>query len=409
MKLAQVGAARRRLAARNRRVASPRHERPLGANYAGLAPSECLECRSDATTSVEDQARERIMATTISLFDNMGNPGTTAAAFSLGWHLAKQGKRVLLVDCNPGCRLTNMVIGLGNARGADSILGTRDGLPLNLMEGLRPVFEMQPIPLRPAFLTPVVGNDELFLLPGHVALTEYEELLGLAQNLGSAADRLRNFPGAVHHLLAKTASANEIDYMVVDTSPAMSSLDRNIFSVSNYFVVVVAPDNFSEAAIQSLSRVLPKWRRWSERAGRHKPFIKASYPFPSICPKFLGHIGHEMRPQGRHAKVAKGTAPNFAPSDGIRKTLIPALDEAGMMLSRNDYFEVDANSPMLTHWRDSLGQFAVDLRDGFRGATSVREHGAVAVDEAELCQEFSQLVFNAAKQAEALMSHARVN
>ena len=349
------------------------------------------------------------MPTTISLFDNIGSPGTTATAFSLGWHLAKQGKRVLLVDCNPGCRLTSMVTGLGNAGGADSILGTRDGLPLNVMEGLRPVFEMQPIPLKPAFLTPVVGNDDLFLLPGHVALTEYEELLRLAQNLGSAADRLRNFPGAVHHLLAKTASANEIDYMVVDTSPAMSSLDRNIFSVSNYFVVVVSPDDFSETAIQSLSRMLPKWRKWSERASRHKPFRKAEYPFPGICPKFLGHISHEMQPQGSHAKVAKGSAPNAVLSDSIRKTLIPALDEAGMMLSKDDYFEVDAINPMQTHWRDSLGQFAADLRDGFRGITNIRKHNTVTVDEAKLGQHFSQLVFNAAKQAEALMNHARVN
>ena len=340
------------------------------------------------------------MATTISLFDNMGNPGTTAAAFSLGWHLAKQGNRVLLVDCNPGCRLTSMAIGLDSARDASSIQGTHNDLPLNIMEGLRPVFELQPILLKPAFLTPVVGNDELFLLPGHVALTEYEELLGLAQDLGSADDRLSNFPGAMHHLLAKTASTNKIDYVVVDTPPAMGSLKQNIFSVSNYFVVVVSPDNFSEAAIQSLSRVLPKWRKWSERAGRHRLFRKAEYPFPRICPKFLGHIGHEMQPQCSHAKSVL--------TDSIRKTLIPALDDAGMMLSENEYFEVDAISRMQTRWRDGLGQFAAGLRDGFRRITNIRNH-TVTADEAELGQHFSQLVFNAAKRAEALMNHARVN
>ena len=347
------------------------------------------------------------MATTISLLDNMGSPGTTAAAFSLGWHLAKQGNRVLLVDCNPGCRLTSMAIGLDNARDASSIQGKRDDLPLNIMEGLRPVFELQPILLKPAFLTPVVGNDELFLLPGHVALTEYEELLGLAQDLGSADDRLSNFPGAMHHLLAKTASANEINYVVIDTPPAMGSLKQNIFSVSDYFVVV-SPDDFSEAVVQSLSRVLPKWRKWSERASRHKPFRKAEYPFPRICPKFLGHIGHEMRPQGTRAKAAKKSAPNSALTDSIRKTLIPALDEAGMMLSENEYFEVDATNQMQARWQDGLGQFAADLRDGFRRITNISNH-TVTVGEAVLGQHFSQLVFNAAKRAEALMNHAKVN
>ena len=347
------------------------------------------------------------MATTISLLDNMGSPGTTAAAFSLGWHLAKQGNRVLLVDCNPGCRLTSMAIGLDSARDAYNIEGTHDDLPLNIMEGLRPVFELQPILLKPAFLTPIVGNARLFLLPGHVALTEYEELLGLAQNLESGEDRLSNFPGAMHHLLAKTASANEIDYVVVDTPPAMGSLKRNIFSVSDYFVVVVSPDDFSEAAIQSLSRVLPKWRKWSERAGRHRPFRKAEYLFPRICPKFLGHIGHEMRPQCMCAKVAKASAPNSALSDCIRKTLIPALDEAGMMLSENEYFEVDAINPMQTRWQDGFGQFAADLRDGFGGTTNTRS--VATVGEAELCQDFSRRVFGAAKRAEELMGHARVN
>ena len=409
MKLEQAGAARHRLAARNRRAVSPRQEGPLDANYAGLAPSERVECPSDATTSVEDQARERIMATTISLFDNMGSPGATAATFSLGWHLAKQDKRVLLVDCNPGCHLTSMVIGLNEAGDADNIEGIHDGMPLNIMEGLRPVFEMQPMPLKPVLLKPAAGNDKLFLLPGHVALAEYEELLGLAQDLGSAADDLKNFPGAVHHLLAKTASANEIDYMVVDTSAAMGALNQNIFSVSNYFVVVASPDDFFEAAIQSLSRVLPRWREWSERASRHKPFKKTDYPFPSICPKFLGHIGDEMRPRSAHAKGAKGSAPDFALSDSMRKTLIPALDEAGMMLSGDEYFEVDAINPMQTRWRDDLGQFAVDLRDGFRGTANTRSHSAADVDEAKLCQEFSRRVFDAAQQAEALMNHARIS
>lgn len=349
------------------------------------------------------------MTATISLFDSTGSPGTTAAAFGFGWHLAKQGKRVLLVDCNPGCRLTSMVIGLNNAGDVDSILGTRDGLPLNIVEGLRPVFEMQPIPLKPALLTPVVGNDGLFLLPGHVALAEYEEHLGLAQDLGSTSDRLSNFPGAVHHLLAKTASASEIDYIVIDTPPAMGSLKQNIFSVSDYFVAVVSSDDFSEAAIQSLSRVLPKWRKWSERASRHKPFRKAEYPFPSICPKFLGHIGDEMRPRGAHAKGAKVPAPDFALSDSMRKTLIPALDEAGMMLPKDEYFEVDAINPMQIHWRDDLGQFAADLRDGFGGTANIRSHSAAAADEAELCQKFSQRVFYASKQVETLMSRVTGN
>ena len=78
-----------------------------------------------------------------------------------------------------------------------------------------------------------------------------------------------------------------------------------------------------------------------------------------------------------------------------------------MMLSKDEYFEVDAINPMQTRWQDGLGQFAADLRDGFGGATNTRS--AATVGEAELFQDFSRLVFGAAKRAEELTGHARVN
>ena len=51
------------------------------------------------------------MPVQICLFNHKGGVSKTTTAFNMGWMLAKKGKRVLLVDCDPQCNLTGMVLG----------------------------------------------------------------------------------------------------------------------------------------------------------------------------------------------------------------------------------------------------------------------------------------------------------
>ena len=80
------------------------------------------------------------MAHVISLFNHKGGVSKTTTAFNLAWMLARQDKRVLMVDCDPQCNLTGMVLGLEDLENADSIIGIKDGKPLNIREGLAPAF-----------------------------------------------------------------------------------------------------------------------------------------------------------------------------------------------------------------------------------------------------------------------------
>jgi len=47
----------------------------------------------------------------ISLFNHKGGVSKTTTAFNLGWTLAEKGHKTLLVDADPQCNLTALVLG----------------------------------------------------------------------------------------------------------------------------------------------------------------------------------------------------------------------------------------------------------------------------------------------------------
>ena len=57
----------------------------------------------------------------------------------------------------------------------------------------------------------------------------------------------------------------------------------------------MTPDYFSVMATDSLSSILPKWRSWAKKAQQQPVLQNASYPFPTVTPKFLGTIVQKYR------------------------------------------------------------------------------------------------------------------
>lgn len=51
------------------------------------------------------------MVKKIALFNHKGGVSKTTTTFNLGWKLAEKGKKVIIVDADPQCNLTGMVLG----------------------------------------------------------------------------------------------------------------------------------------------------------------------------------------------------------------------------------------------------------------------------------------------------------
>ena len=274
------------------------------------------------------------MAKRIALFNHKGSVSKTTTTFNLGWMLASKGKKVILVDADPQCNLTGIVLGYTGITEFEQFYEKET----NLRDGIAPAFESRPKLIEAVECIPVKGQENLFLLPGHIRLSEYEVTLGIAQELSGSIQTLQNLPGSISYLLEKTAARFSADYVLIDMNPGLSSINQNLLMTSNFFIVPTNPDFFSVMAIESLATVLPKWHTWAEKAYTLPILQAAAYPFPKATPKFLGIIVQNYRPQGG------------APAAGLQKwideinvtvssKLVSELRKIGMMLPNQVYGE----------------------------------------------------------------------
>ena len=274
------------------------------------------------------------MAKKIAFFNNKGGVSKTTTCFNLSWMLAERGHRVVMVDADPQCNLTGMVLDLSDANALDSFYV--ENPTRNLREALEPAFSSRPKALEPVECVEVEGCDGLYLIPGHVGLAEDEVSLGIAQQLSESVQALKNLPGSFGHLFELTAAQYEADYVLVDLSPGLGSINQNLVATADYFVVPASPDVFSVMAIDSLARVIPRWVKWAERAGHLEALANADYPFRPGSLKFLGLIVQRYRLQ--RGQPTEAFRQYFAELDGaIDGTLIPALRDAGVLLPEKIY------------------------------------------------------------------------
>jgi hypothetical protein len=221
----------------------------------------------------------------------------------------------------------------------------------NIRAGLASAFESRPKEIEAIECVSVEGNDNLFLLPGHIRLTEYEVSLGMAQELSGTIQTLQNLPGSLSYLMEKTGQRYKAEFILIDMNPSLSSINQNLVMTSDYFLVPASPDYFSVMAIDSLTAVLPRWRAWAQKASSMSVFREATYPLPATVPKFLGTIIQKYRIRGRaeHDDKEEGGAPTSGtPAVGfqrwidqinatVREKFVPMLRSEGMMLDESKY------------------------------------------------------------------------
>lgn len=265
----------------------------------------------------------------IAIFNHKGGVSKTTTAFNLGWRLSRMGKRVLLIDADSQCNLSLYALG-NNAFDEFYSSGNKN----NIKDALEPAFKAKPKLIEAVECISIKRNENLFLLPGHLDLSENEVQLGLSFQLTESVGALKNLPGAFNYLFEKTAEKYNIDYVLIDMNPSLSSINQDLIICSDYFLVPTSPDLFSYMAIKSLSNILPMWEKWAKKA--RDLFRDAEYPLPNNTPKFLGYTINDFNlSKGQPTKAFAELMDRIALI--VEESLIPNLEKEGMLLHDDKY------------------------------------------------------------------------
>lgn len=275
------------------------------------------------------------MSKIISLFNHKGGVSKTTTTFHLGWKLARLGKKVLIVDADPQCNLTGLTLGISDY---ESLFRFYDSKQNNdIFSSLAPVFGLDKSGTSSikSFEVSNTPNSNLYILAGHIRLSELDIQIATAITSSGSIPALRPFIGAFYDLISRAASLRNIDIVLVDMSPSVSATNMCLMMGSDYFIVPTSPDFYCYQAIDSLSSVLPDW------ADKMQQF-KTGGLLPTANPKMLGIISQNYRvyTSGKNTDSAgqRTMAVSFQKwANKIREItnskLVPALRQKGMIVS----------------------------------------------------------------------------
>jgi cellulose biosynthesis protein BcsQ len=234
-------------------------------------------------------------AKTILLFNHKGGVSKTTTIFNLAWTLTAKGKKVLLVDGDPQCNLTGLILG----DNFDKYYLSENTARNNIKDAVKVAFEGKPNPIQAVNCYEPITNDRLFLIPGHMDLSEYDSALSLSLYSNNAISTLQNLPGAFYQLISLCADTYKIDYVFIDMNPGLSAINQTFFMCSDAFIIPTNPDPFSLMALKTLKTILPRWKIWLTRSRDY--FESASYPLPNTDMKFIGEVIQRFNLRNRRA------------------------------------------------------------------------------------------------------------
>jgi len=272
---------------------------------------------------------------TIALFNHKGGVSKTTTAFNLGWMLAEHGHKTLIVDADPQCNLTALVLDYNDIEDIEAFYTSNPGC--DVYSGLIPILSgsmtglKQGNPYRTA-------NKNLYLYCGNLQLSEAETQISVALTTSTAIPAIKNIPGSIGSLINMTGKNLGFEYVIIDMSPSIGALNQCLLMSSDYFIIPTSPDFFCAQAIKSLSSIIPRW---------NKEIIQfrgedITYPFSSSPPKFLGFISQRYRPRsGSPAKSFQRWIDIIR--DTVNSRLIPALIPEKMTISIAEFKESISN------------------------------------------------------------------
>lgn len=235
--------------------------------------------------------------TCLAFFNNKGGVGKTTLACNYAAFEAKRGQRVLLLDLDPQCNSTQLVL---NEEQWDEIYEDRSESQSKTIMGL--------------FRTIRSGDSSLDLndlqiqessrfrvsvVPGHPTLSIFEDIFSESWTKFRSGDAGGARRTMWLKILKESDVVKDFDLIVLDASPSLGAINRTALLASDYFLTPMAPDLFSLYALDNITIWFDEWLKGYEigRTNSESELLATGYEkiLPNPLPIRTGYIGYTVQ------------------------------------------------------------------------------------------------------------------
>ena len=238
----------------------------------------------------------------LTFFNNKGGVGKTTLTGNIAAYFAlEKKKKVLIIDCDPQCNITQFVLGdvktIGlywPAKGNKEQTQSR-----TILDVIDPILSGDADIDK--HIRPLKASRNRFgvdLIPGHPRFSSFEDELSSAWAelpTGKAGgfrvtNWLRSFVNSV---------GNAYDFVFVDVSPSLGALNRSVLLCSDFFVTPLGADAFSVLGIRNISRWMKNWLKYYEvaleQSERLNPGALEKYEILKEIAISAGFVGYTLQ------------------------------------------------------------------------------------------------------------------
>lgn len=199
-------------------------------------------------------------APVLTFFNNKGGVGKTSLIYHLAWMFSHLGIKILIADMDPQANLTaaflseDEIFSIWNESGGNTVY-----------QCLKPLAGVGDL-LEPNLQT--IANN-LYLLPGDVALSNFEDQLSDAwPRSNDTKDRFRplRILSSFWQIMQLAANKVNADIILVDIGPNLGAINRSVLIATDYVIIPMGADLFSLQGLKNLGPTLKNWMNaWGKR------------------------------------------------------------------------------------------------------------------------------------------------
>nr|VFJ48777.1 MAG: AAA domain-containing protein [Candidatus Kentron sp. DK] len=240
------------------------------------------------------------------LFNNKGGVGKTTLTYNIVHMMSRLGRRVVVLDYDPQCNISSLFLEQGELF---EIWEAKEPIGQTVAACIDLVRRGKGDVISPRLQSVA---DNLWLLPGHLFLSAFEQPLAeeWPKKTSSNNERALDVTLALDQLSNLAAEAVDADFVIIDVGPSLGAINRSALLSCDAVIVPMAPDLFSLQGLDNVGATLKEWRKeWREVRNNwiqgRAPEAFSSHDFQPIGYLLQQHLARADRPVAGYARWAE--------------------------------------------------------------------------------------------------------